>query len=256
MYAYVSKRRLSGPKAEVEKILDELIEVMEDKYGLKAVIMTVGSAKSNLVVSDESGYFDLDYNICFSKVPQDIRNNLQGLRGRVRNAFDDIAGDSFYYGREKNPVITFEHSDEEYSLDLGILIRNNNGQYCRLVRNGKAREYQLQEIALLYDASKKEEYIRQHNAWDRLASLYIKNRNKHPNVDSFHTYLETINTVYTEKGGQKMSKVSGNNHTQKQMDNHANQKNPNNHASRAAANNRANQMNPNNAAYYKSRNGK
>ena len=57
-------------------------------------------------------------------------------------------------------------------------------------------------------------------------------------------------------GGQKMSKVSSNNHTQKQMDNYANQKNPNNSASRAAANNRANQMNPNNPAYQKSRGSK
>ena len=107
-----------------------------------------------------------------------------------------------------------------------------------------------------YDASKKEDYIFSHNGKDQLASLYLKNKNKHPETDSFHIYLEAVNTVYTEKGGQKMSKVSSNNHTQKQMDNYANQKNPNNSASRAAANNRANQMNPNNPAYQKSRGSK
>ena len=256
MYTYVGKKRLSGPKAEVEDILEELVDVMEEKYGMKASIMTVGSVKSNLVTADEDGHFDLDYNICFSKVPQDVRNNLQGLRGRVRKAFDDIAGDAFFYGRERKPVIRFEHSEENYNLDLGILIRNNNGQYCRLVIDDVSGEYQLKEIALLYDASKKEDYIFSHNGKDRLASLYLKNKNKHPEIDSFHIYLEAVNTVYSEKGGQKMSKVSGNNHTQKQMDNHANQKNPNNSASRAAANNRANQMNPNNPAYQKSRGNK
>ena len=127
MYTYVGKKRLSGPKAEVEDILEELVDVMEEKYGMKASIMPVGSVKSNLVTADEDGHFDLDYNICFSKVPQDIRNNLQGLRGRVRKAFDDIAGDAFFYGRERKPVIRFEHSEENYNLDLGILIRNNNG---------------------------------------------------------------------------------------------------------------------------------
>lgn len=30
MYTYVSKKRLSGPKAVVEEILDELAEVMEE----------------------------------------------------------------------------------------------------------------------------------------------------------------------------------------------------------------------------------
>ena len=78
-------------------------------------------------------------------------------------------------------------------------------------------------------------------------------KNKHPETDSFHLYLEVVNTVFNETGGQKMSKVSGNTHTQNQMDAHANQKNPNNSSSKATANNRSNQMNPNNAAYWKSR---
>ena len=33
MYTYVGKKRLSGPKAEVEDILEELVDVMEEKYG-------------------------------------------------------------------------------------------------------------------------------------------------------------------------------------------------------------------------------
>ena len=35
MYTYVGKKRLSGPKAEVEDILEELVDVMEEKYGMK-----------------------------------------------------------------------------------------------------------------------------------------------------------------------------------------------------------------------------
>ena len=46
-----------------------------------------------------------------------------------------------------------------------------------------------------------------------------------------------------------MAKVSGNNHTQSQMNHHANQSSPNNSAHQAAANNHSNQCNPNNAAY-------
>lgn len=44
-----------------------------------------------------------------------------------------------------------------------------------------------------------------------------------------------------------MSKVSGNTHTQKQLNNYANQNNPNNPAYRANNNNHANQLNPNHA---------
>lgn len=43
-------------------------------------------------------------------------------------------------------------------------------------------------------------------------------------------------------------KVSGNNHTQSQMDHHANQKNPNNAAHKSAVDNRSDQKNPNNSA--------
>lgn len=50
-----------------------------------------------------------------------------------------------------------------------------------------------------------------------------------------------------------MSKVSGNNHSQSQMDHHANQSNPNNAAYHAAQDNHANQSNPNNSAYDSSR---
>ncbi|MGN1407588.1 hypothetical protein [Lactobacillus sp.] len=45
-----------------------------------------------------------------------------------------------------------------------------------------------------------------------------------------------------------MSKVSGNNHSQSQMDHHANQGTPNNAAHQAAQDNHANQCNPNNSA--------
>lgn len=43
-----------------------------------------------------------------------------------------------------------------------------------------------------------------------------------------------------------MGKVSGNTHTQKQLNNYANQHNPNNPAYRANMNNHSNQLNPNN----------
>ncbi len=48
-------------------------------------------------------------------------------------------------------------------------------------------------------------------------------------------------------------RVSGNTHTQGQMDHHANQGNPNNSTHTAAQNNHANQENPNNSAYQSSR---
>lgn len=65
---------------------------METKYGIRANIMVVGSAKSNLVTADEDGYFDLDYNICFTNLPQIFCSNLESLRARVRSDFDCIAG--------------------------------------------------------------------------------------------------------------------------------------------------------------------
>lgn len=256
MYKYVSKKKISGPQADIDNLLSELAKELKEKYALNASVMIIGSAKSGLVTEDEMGHFDFDYNICFSKVPQKIRNNLQGLKDHVRVSFDTIAGDEFFYGCCKKSVIRFEHSSEKYNLDLGILVKNNNGQFCRLIYDKHHHKYQLCEINLLYNASIKEEYIRQHNAMDRLRSLYLKNKNKNLDKDSFHIYLEAVNTVYNEKGGKKMSKVSGRNHTQKQMDNYSNQKNPNNASSRASTNNRANQMNPNNPAYSKSRSGK
>lgn len=51
------------------------------------------------------------------------------------------------------------------------------------------------------------------------------------------------------KGGELlMGKVSGNTHTQQQVNNYSNQRNSNNSAYRANNNNHANQLNPNNQA--------
>lgn len=253
MLKYIGSKKLSGPKSEIEGILEELKEELKEKYGLKSSIMVVGSVRNNLVTIDQDGHFDLDYNICFVKVPQEVRNNLQGLKDRVRSTLDNITDADYYYGRGSTSVITLDRADGSFSLDLGILVKNKNGQYCRLVRDKKTGNYQLREVALLYNTEMQEKYISQHSAMERVEKLYLKQKNKHPETDSFHLYLEVVNTVFNETGGKRMSKVSGNTHTKNQMDAHANQKNPNNSASKAAANNRANQMNPNNAAYWNSR---
>lgn len=50
-----------------------------------------------------------------------------------------------------------------------------------------------------------------------------------------------------------MAKVSGNTHSQSQMNHHSNQSNPNNSAHQSASNNHSNQCNPNNSAYHSSR---
>lgn len=46
-----------------------------------------------------------------------------------------------------------------------------------------------------------------------------------------------------------MGKVSGNSHSQSQLNDYANQNNPNSSAHQANADNHANQMNPNNGEY-------
>lgn len=53
-----------------------------------------------------------------------------------------------------------------------------------------------------------------------------------------------------------MGKVSGNTHTQNQINNYSNQHNPNNSAYHTNNNNHANQLNPNNQNYQGSKSGK
>ena len=163
MYKYIASNKLSGPKSEIESILEELKVRLEEKYGLKSTIMVTGSVKRNLVTVDEDGHFDLDYNICFIKVPQEIRNNLQGLKDQVRSALDAVTDADFYYGQGSTSVIIFEKADGSYSLDLGILVKNKNGQYCRLIRDNKSGNYQLQEVKLLYKTEMQEKYIQLHS---------------------------------------------------------------------------------------------
>ncbi len=61
---------------------------------------------------------------------------------------------------------------------------------------------------------------------------------------------------FVEGGETAMAKVSGQTHTQKQLNNYANQNNPNNSAYRANNNNHSNQLNPNNQNYKNEKSGK
>jgi len=50
-----------------------------------------------------------------------------------------------------------------------------------------------------------------------------------------------------------MGKVSGNTHSQKQLDHYSNQQNPNNDRHQVELDNHSNQLNPNNDEYWHSR---
>ena len=49
MCRYIASDKLSVPKAEIEDILEELKERLEEKYGLKSLIMVVGSIKYGII---------------------------------------------------------------------------------------------------------------------------------------------------------------------------------------------------------------
>lgn len=72
----------------------------------------------------------------------------------------------------------------------------------------------------------------------------------------FSIHHKMYGYFFMEGGETAMAKVSGNTHTQQQLNNYANQRNSNNSAYRANNNNHANQLNPNNQNYNSGKSGK
>ena len=256
MYKYLLKKEVKKYRTPFTKIILEAHQEIIKKIKIKAMIYSVGSAGNGLVTMDSSGKFDYDYNVEIIKIPKRYKNNLKGLKEELIGVFDKyFTKAGFDHRRDSTAAIRYRKENYPASIDIGIVTKIK-GNYNRLVR--KNGVYIWNEIPDSGNVLEKSKIIRKSNHWKDLKEVYLSKKNvyekeneeeKHP---SFIVFNEAVNQVYyknIDQGGKAMAKVSGNTHTQAQMNHHSNQSNPNNAAHQAANNNHANQCNPNNSAY-------
>lgn len=261
MYSYVSKPTVKPARKICTSMLNELKGRLQEER-IQVQIEPVGSARVNLVTKNGSDPFDLDYDIRVFSFDSDLK--LSGLKKILLNA---VRKEADAYGfrkvQDSTSAITCIHYQDgtdsiDFHMDIGIIVMRDKNSGCRLIHDKRQETYTLNEPVQYKDLHQHATAIYEHQMRKELRRVYLEKKNQYlkkgdQNHPSFVVYVEAVNQVYQKilnEGGTNMAKgkVSGNTHTQAQMNHHANQGNPNNAAHKSAADNRSNQMNPNHTA--------
>lgn len=262
MYSYVTKSTVKPCKALCQECLAKAQAAIKKKYGITFQIYAVGSGSNNLVTRWDKEPFDMDFNALIQHLPDEYREDSKKLKDTFRRELDAVfTGYGFSNGQDSTSAISYSHKKggaTDFSVDIGLVTRDSNGDYSRLIHQKKNMPEQFiwNKARDSRHLQKRTERIRQTGRWNKLSDQYLALKNqygKNSDHPSFLVYIEAVNLVWQAIPEKEriMSKghVSGNTHTQSQMDHHANQGNPNNGAHQAANNNHSNQLNPNNSAY-------
>ena len=146
MYRYVSKVAVKPARKASIELLENMKGRLRDKYGLKAEIYPVGSAKVNLVTCKEDDLFDVDFNLVFSG--EFSKQQLQTLKPHVIDVLNEFAVCSgFSTGQDSTSAITYQHHDRsgrtDFHLDVGVIILKDGRNGYRLIHHKDTGNYVL-----------------------------------------------------------------------------------------------------------------
>lgn len=213
MYHYVedkdflkrAQKTCSGLMAELE---DELRE-----NGINSQFFLVGSGARNMVMQNEEEPIDFDYNL--SIISCEDFDDCKAIKEAVRKAFNKVlrnnglnnCDDSTSSLTTKKIYFT-DYSSVEFSIDVCIVAKGNNGNWFRLKHekghNSYSDRYYWNEAPSSKGYSEKAKAIKSVPGWweaVREHYLDIKNnylRKNDYNHPSFVCYMQAVNDVYNQ----------------------------------------------------------
>ena len=168
-----------------------------------------------MVTRNGNGPFDLDYNLEIIKAPNEYWNDLRKLKDTIRVLLDKASGlQCFTESQNSTVALTalLHFKDEpqiEFSFDVAIVARNQDGTLCRLVNNkhyfysGIQGQYTWNEIPSSHNVKEKADRIKKSGKWLEVRERYVKLKDmylsrqdkEHP---SFIVYIEAVNQVFNK----------------------------------------------------------
>lgn len=103
MYRYVSKKEAKPRKAYCRKVMESLQVELKKHCGIEIQYQMIGSGAKNLVTRNGNGPYDLDYNISFTELPDNYRDDPGKLKAAVRQQLDRLIKEPFSRGRIPHP---------------------------------------------------------------------------------------------------------------------------------------------------------
>ncbi len=212
-YVFVNASEYARYKSDCSAVLKSTCHTLKEK-GISAQFTLVGSGARGLVTRNGNGPFDLDYNLEIIKAPKEYWDDLRKLKDTVRVALDNSEGfDCFSDSSDSTSCLTailhFNDSPEiEFSFDVAITTRNENGNLMRLIHNKNIwgvgyDQYVWNEIPNSHNIKEKADILKKTNMWLDVRERYLIKKNTylsrhdhdHP---SFIVYVETINELFHE----------------------------------------------------------
>lgn len=211
MYKYFEDKQLLKT---IQTNCSELVKELEDELrlnGLNSQVFLIGSGGRNMVMQNENGPIDFDYNLNVLSC-DDIYNCFQ-IKELVRNCFNKVMRKNKLRDvNDSKSSLTSKliHLEKfpnvKFSIDLGIVYQDREGNWHRLIHkktgNTHRDEYFWNQAPNSKDYNKRAKTIKPvPGAWEvvreeykDLKNLYLK-RNDH-NHPSFICYIEAVNNIY------------------------------------------------------------
>ena len=212
MYKYFEDKKLLKT---IQINCSELVKELEDELrleGLNSQVFLIGSGGRNMVMQNENGPIDFDFNL--NVLSCDDIENCSQIKELVRKCFNKVMYKNNKLGDvddSKSSLTTKilhlkEYPETEFSIDLGIVRQDREGNWQRLIHkktgNTHGDEYFWNTAPSSKDYNKKTKTIKMvPGAWEvvreeykDLKNMYLK-RNDH-NHPSFICYIEAVNNIY------------------------------------------------------------
>ena len=210
MYHFVEdkdflKRAQASCTADLKQVVSLLLE-----EGISSQIILVGSGARNMVIQNENGNIDFDYNLLIQKC-EDIKN-CRFLKESVRKAYnkvmrnqklDDVQDSTSSLTTKK--MHFNDYPNIEFSVDLCIIARGSKGEYYRLIHEKTGYSYNdryfWNKAPNSDDLAQKVRDLKANNLWEDVRQCYLYKKNfyltrndyNHP---SFICYIEAVNEVH------------------------------------------------------------
>ncbi|MDE6284278.1 MAG: hypothetical protein K2M17_00855 [Bacilli bacterium] len=203
MIKYVTRNERRIAIARATKIVRAIQEFLAPDYKINPRL--VGSARYNAVICDDSGVYDMDYQLVLTHNCKCEKFDADTIRKDFFNAFNSVKNKnekvenstSVITVRVSNGNSKFNSDDEIFSFDFAIVIENGEGSF--ITRRNDDNHYVWNKLpsknSYIYETYFSLDYSDQKKIIDRVISRKIKEKTKPKDnrITSSVIFMEEVN---------------------------------------------------------------
>lgn len=214
MYHYLDDKEFIGKMRQLGgDIMQDLCHILKEDYDIGTTFYLVGSGAKNLIMQNNSGSVDLDYNLEIIKC-EDFED-CRYIKECVHKAFNKaLKHEDLNDCEDSTSSLTTDFiwftkgNNTKFRFDVCITVRDEDDLYYRLIHEKTGFTIYDRYFWNIAPNSKKikekVEFIKENGKWqlvrkqyENIKNMYLKhNDNNHP---SFVCYIEAVNNVYNSR---------------------------------------------------------